>query len=240
MTTISISSFIEKVRLAIDERMHVTDDDFYKDLNAEIRQALEMVIRQLAMELPNSMLIPKVMTAVMTDLTPAQRKFVDGTGWVVLPNDYLKLIEFRLKTWMQSAFFPIDPASDEAKRQASLWGRGTPQKPRVMESYDSEGNHVLKYWTAGRYTDYVGGIADVYDHTIQTFNYVPMVELSKAYSLTTDGEKDLLDIPFKDEALNFLIFRTAAIVLTGKKESSLAQQFWQMSQAMQPQAEVTE
>lgn len=232
MTSVNIEGFIEKVRLAIDELMHVTTDDFYTDLNKEIKQALLMAVRQLSQELPVSMLTPTVLTNG-TDLTPAQRKFDDGSGWVVLPDDFLRLVEFRLNTWLQSVFTTIEPTSDEAKHQASLWGRGTPQKPRAMEAYDAEGNHVLRYWTAGKYRGYTGAIGQVYDHTIQNLTYIPSVN-------TIASGATSVNVPIKEGAMDYVVYRAASLVLTGKKETALAQQFWQMSQAMTPTAPVVE
>lgn len=220
---IDIDNLVGKVRIALDEIVKDADDTFAADLDTEIRQALSTALTQLAQELPVGMLIGK--SLAKSDLTPAQWKNTDGSGYIVLPPDWLRFVELKLRSWQQTLTELLEPTSDEAKRQASLWTRGTPQKPRGMEAVDRDGNKVLRYWSAGKYRSYTGVKDDsVYDHEIESLVYIPSVD-------TTGTETDV-EVPFKESALDYIIYRAAALVLIGKKEDAHAQTYWQKSQVM--------
>ena len=216
----TIKSLIEKVRTALDEILPEDQaDGFTVNADAELRQAIETAIMQISKEASPDMLEPKVLEG---DLTPAQVKNDDGTGYIVLPPDFLRLMELKLMSWSSSVWELMDPTSDEAKRQASRWGRGTPQKPKAMESQDRGGNKILKYWTAGRFVNNdAREIKPIYDHRIETFAYIATPQLS------SDGS--VIDCNLKDECLRNIIYRAAGIYLESKKEGELADRFYQLS-----------
>lgn len=216
----AVSDLIGKVRIAIDEIAKDVDDDFTSDADNEIRQALGCALIQMCGDLPDNRLLPKTLSS--ETLTQAQVKRTDGTGYLVLPLDYLKLIEFKLESWPISVRDLLDPTSDEAKRQASRWGRGTPQKPCVMESTDNCGNKILRYWTAGKFANNdTGSPKSFYNHGIELFVYVPRP--------TTSIDGSVMTAPIRDEALQNVIYRASGIFLEGKKENELADRMYALS-----------
>jgi len=216
----TIQSLIEKVRIALDEILPEDEaDGFTANADTEIAQALQTAIMQLSKEASPDMLEPKVLKG---DLTPAQVKNDDGTGYIILPPDFLRLMELKLTSWSSSVWELMDPTSDEARRQASRWGRGTPQKPKAMESQDRAGNKILRYWTAGRFANNDGReVKAIYDHRIETFAYIGTPELS------SDGS--VIDCNLKDEAERSIIYRAAGIYLESKKEAELADRMYALS-----------
>lgn len=216
-----LSDLVAKVRIALDEIGTDVDDDFFKDADTEIQQAIEYAVLQLCKELPEGMLEP---TSLSGDLTAAQVKDTDGSGYIVLPPDYLRLVEFRLWSWSGSVREVLDPTSDEAKRQSNRWSRGTPQKPRALESTDKAGNKILRYWTAGMFaTNDTKPPKVFYDHRVELLTYVPRATVS------SDGK--VLSCPLKDETLQDIVYRAAGIFLEGKKEGALADRFYALSKA---------
>jgi len=71
----------------------------------------------------------------------------DGTGYVVLPDDFVKLISFRMSDWKRSVSeaFPLD--SEKAKEQANVYSRGTKNKPVCVLSYSPDGKKIIEYYS---------------------------------------------------------------------------------------------
>lgn len=85
----------------------------------------------------------------------------DGTGYIVLPDDFLKLIAFRMEGWKRtvSEAFPLE--SEQAKQQSNECTRGGNNKPVCILSYSPEGKKTLEYYSVG--TDS--------NHTVSVFVY---------------------------------------------------------------------
>lgn len=71
----------------------------------------------------------------------------DGTGYVVLPDDFVKLIAFKMSDWKRavSKTFPLD--SEKAKEQANVYSRGTKSKPVCVLSYSPDGKKIIEYYS---------------------------------------------------------------------------------------------
>lgn len=127
---INIQDMIIKVRIAIDEQVPVdTESDFTERLDEEIRHALRTACIQLCDELPQDMLLPTTLADadIVIHVTNS-----DGTGMISVPKNFLRLVKFKLNSWVQSVRQLTDPLSNEARMQASSWTRGTPEKPKAM------------------------------------------------------------------------------------------------------------
>lgn len=85
----------------------------------------------------------------------------DGSGYIILPDDFVKLLAFRMDGWKRtvSVAFPLD--SEEAKRQANIYTRGGENKPVCILSYSQEGKKTLEYYS----------VADGKEHTVSLFVY---------------------------------------------------------------------
>ncbi|MCH4241686.1 MAG: hypothetical protein LKF81_07255 [Prevotella sp.] len=228
----AVSDLIKKVRIAIDEITKGNDDDFVTDADTEIQNAIETSANQILLEAPDDFLLPVPVSTVVgdaaNDYDAAQTQYTDGHGSVVVPDDFLKLFEFRLKSWQSTVRELMKRGSEEVKMQASRWSRGTPQKPKAILTVDGEGNRIIMYWTAGRYQyPNSADLSYVYNHTIDVFTYIPKPEI-------IDVTSDQTTEPTLKAALNYaaeknLIYRTASIFLEGKKEHNLSDRMYAIS-----------
>lgn len=237
-----MSDLVKEMRIAMDEVKHDDDNDiFADDSDEEMKQAIETAAQQLLLQAPPQMLQPKRVVASLNengkqDYDAIQTQYTDGHGSLVIPDDWLRLVELRLKSWSSSLTSLMDPDSKEAQMQASRWTRGTPQKPRGMITTSSTtGKRVLMYWTAGRYdTNHAEETGKVYDHEVELFTYIPYQKVEDVFSTDTGKEKEVIDrkivLALVDECRKYLIYRAISIFLVSKKESELAEKYNQLSQ----------
>lgn len=170
-----MSDLVKEMRLALDEVKHdELNDVFADDSDEEMKQAIETAAQQLLLQAPPQMLQPKRVVASLNesgkqDYDAIQTQYTDGHGSLVIPDDWLRLVELRLKSWSSSLVALMDPGSKEAQMQASRWTRGTPQKPKGMITVSpTTGKRVLMYWTAGRYSaNHDTPTNKVYDHEVE-------------------------------------------------------------------------
>jgi hypothetical protein len=222
---LTIKDAIKDVRIVLDDILKDSDNDFEADKDAEIEAALKRACLELLMEVPAEYLQPTVIRDVegSTDPTPSQVKNTDGTGYVVLPSDYMRLVSFKLWSWAGVVRETIDPLSDEARQQVSRWTRGTPQKPKAMADVDQNGNKILRYWTAGMYNSPTASALDsVYNHKIEYLSYV---------AEPSPTEKTIT-VALKENMRDKIIYRAAGLFLVGKKELDLAKVYFNLSQVL--------
>ena len=222
---LAINEAIKDVRIVLDDILKDSDNDFEADKDMEIEAALKRACRELLMEVPAEYLQPTVIRDVegSTDPTPSQVKNTDGTGYVVLPSDYMRLVAFKLWSWAGVVRETIDPLSDEARQQVSRWTRGTPQKPKAMADVDQNGNKILRYWTAGMYNSPTASALDsVYNHKIEYLSYV---------AEPSPTEK-MIKVALKENMRDKIIYRAAGLFLVGKKETDLAKVYFNLSQVL--------
>jgi hypothetical protein len=72
---------------------------------------------------------------------------IDGAGWVELPDNFLRLITFRMSDWLRPVTIPISETDDQYLAQrASVKGvRGNYQKPVCAIVQTSAGPHLEFY-----------------------------------------------------------------------------------------------
>lgn len=231
---LTITDAIRDVRIVLDDILKDSDNDFEADKDAEIEAALKRACRELLMEVPAEYLQPTVIRDVedSTDPTPSQVKNTDGTGYVVLPSDYMRLVAFKLWSWAGVVRETIDPLSDEARQQVSRWTRGTPQKPKAMADVDQNGNKILRYWTAGMYNSPTASALDsVYNHKIEYLSYVSEPVEVGAPAEPSPTEKTIT-VALKENMRDKIIYRAAGLFLVGKKELDLAKVYFNLSQVL--------
>lgn len=237
-----MSDLVKEMRIAMDEVKHDEDNDiFADDSDEEMKQAIETAAQQLLMQAPVQMLLPERVVVSLNetggqDYDAIQTQYTDGHGCLVIPDDWLRLVSLKLKSWASSLTSLMDPDSKEAQMQASRWTRGTPQKPRGMISTSPvTGKRVLMYWTAGRYdANHAEETGKVYDHEVELFTYIPYQKVEDVFSKEEGKEKEVIDqkivLALVDECRKYLIYRSISIFLVSKKESELAEKYNQLSQ----------
>ena len=237
-----MSDLVKEMRIAMDEVKHDEDNDiFADDSDEEMKQAIETAAQQLLMQAPSQMLLPERVVVSLNetgkqDYDAIQTQYTDGHGCLVIPDDWLRLVSLKLKSWASSLTSLMEPDSKEAQMQASRWTRGTPQKPRGMISTSPvTGKRVLMYWTAGRYdANHAEETGKVYDHEVELFTYIPYQKVEDVFSTETGKEKEVIDqkivLALVDECRKYLIYRAISIYLVSKKEGELAEKYNQLSQ----------
>lgn len=237
-----MSDLVKEMRIAMDEVKHDDDNDIFSDdSDEEMKQAIETAAQQLLMQAPAQMLLPERVVVSLNetgkqDYDAIQTQYTDGHGCLVIPDDWLRLVVLKLKSWSSSLTSLMDPDSKEAQMQASRWTRGTPQKPKGMIAISPvTGKRVLMYWTAGRYdANHAEEPDKVYDHEVELFTYIPYQKVEDVFSNETGKEKEAIDrkivLALVDECRKYLIYRAISIFLVSKKESELAEKYNQLSQ----------
>ena len=237
-----MSDLVTAMRLAIDEVKHDDlNDIFADDSDDQMMQAIETAAQQILLQAPIELLEPQRVQVSLNalgaqDYDAIQTQYTDGHGCLVIPDDWLRLVALRLKSWASSLTSLMEPDSKEAQMQASRWTRGTPQKPRGMIATSPvTGKRVLMYWTAGRYdANHAEETGKVYDHEVELFTYIPYQKVEDVFSTETGKEKEVIDrkivLALVDECRKYLIYRAISIFLVSKKESELAEKYNQLSQ----------
>lgn len=204
---------IAKIRTAIDDIVPTAADSFTDDTDAELWQATWHAVQELLLELPLDMLEPSAMTS------PTATGNSDGSGYITLGDDFLRFVSLQLSNWLRPVTELMEPGSNEALSQTSKWGRGTPDKPRAMLDYGTDGSLILRYWTAGK----SGG---AYVHTISSLNYIPKAQQEE--DVQTESTTYTITCALKDIAEPLVINHAAAIFFEGKKEPEIAEKFRNM------------
>lgn len=127
----------------------------------------------------------------------------DGTGYVVLPDDFVKLVAFKMNGWKRSVSiaYPLD--SEQAKEQGNEFTRGTKSKPACVLSYSPEGKKTLEYYSLG----------DRESHTISVFVYEAAYDPSSGINLKSN-----------DPAFYALCYMTASLVYSIFENPSTAKE----------------
>ena len=237
-----MSDLVTAMRLAIDEVKHDDlNDIFADDSDDQMMQAIETAAQQILLQAQIELLEPQRVQVSLNalgaqDYDAIQTQYTDGHGCLVIPDDWLRLVALKLKSWASSLTSLMEPDSKEAQMQACRWTRGTPQKPRGMIATSPvTGKRVLMYWTAGRYeANHAEETGKVYDHEVELFTYIPYQKVEDVFSTETGKEKEVIDqkivLALVDECRKYLIYRAVSIFLVSKKESELAEKYNQLSQ----------
>lgn len=72
----------------------------------------------------------------------------DGSGMITLPQDFMRLVAFRMSDWRRTVFEAISDRDPQYQLQSSKWKgiRGNPEKPVVAIVRRSEGK-VLEFYS---------------------------------------------------------------------------------------------
>lgn len=223
-----MSDLVTAMRLAIDEVKHDDlNDIFDDDSDNQMMQAIETAAQQILLQAPMELLEPQRVQVSLNalgaqDYDAIQTQYTDGHGSLVIPDDWLRLVALRLKSWPTTLTSLMEPDSREAQMQACRWTRGTPQKPKGMITVSpTTGKRVLMYWTAGRYeANHAEETGKVYDHAVELFTYIPFQKVE-------DGK---LILPLREEGKKLIVYRAISIFLVSKKEAELAEKFKLLSE----------
>ncbi len=126
----------------------------------------------------------------------------DGSGRVLLPDDFMRLVAFRMSDWERTVYGAIAPAHPQYAQQSSRFKglRGTPQKPVCAIVNRPEGK-TLEFYSCDSDEAYV-----------EYATYIPYPAID---------DSDGIDI--SERCYEAVIYTAASLVLTAYGEADKAQ-----------------
>ena len=188
------------VRIAIDENK--TSEQLITDEDIDTL-SLEDIVRS------------KIVEAVRRVITNAPVHLLDGgvpfgdavywrsnlSGWILLPDDFMRLFIFKMSDWERPVYEPITAADPQYNLQFSRYKgiRGNPQKPVVAIVSRSEGRVLELYSCKSK------------EATVEQAVYFPLPKLDE------DGG---IDIP--ERCYTSVVYETASLVLATLGQADLS------------------
>lgn len=135
-----LQRIVRDVRIAIDENK--TSEQLIADEDIDTL-SLEEIVRSKIVEA-----VRRVVTEAPTHLLDGGEPFGDAifwrsqcSGWTLLPDDFMRLVIFKMSDWERPVYEPITAADPQYQLQFSRYKglRGNPQKPVVAIVSRSEG-----------------------------------------------------------------------------------------------------
>lgn len=197
-----VDKIMRDVRIALDENkiseQLISDDDIDTlSLNDIVRSKIVEAVRRVESEAPVHFL-------------EEGHYFGDAvywgdleSGWVLLPDDFMRLIAFRMSDWERTVYSAISPEDPLYAKQSSRYKgiRGNVQKPVCAIVNRAEGK-ALEFYSCDSEAAYVARAS-----------YLPYPEIDK------DGGIDI-----SERCYTSVVYTVAALVLTtyGASEQSAA------------------
>lgn len=134
-----------------------------------------------------------------------------GSGWTLLPDDFMRLLIFKMSDWERPVYEPITAADPRYQLQSSRYKglRGTPQKPVVAVVSRAEGR-VLELYSCVDETA-----------TVEQALYMPLPKID------CDGG---VDIP--ERCYRSVVYETASLVYATMGNADQAQVMNELSKGL--------
>lgn len=135
-----IPEIVRDVRIAIDENK--TSEQLIADEDIDTL-SLDEIIRSKIVEA-----VRRVLTVAPIHLLDGGEPFGDAvfwrskaSGWILLPDDFMRLLIFKMSDWERPVYEPITAGDPQYQMQFSRYKglRGSPQKPVVAIVIRAEG-----------------------------------------------------------------------------------------------------
>nr|DAV37242.1 MAG TPA: hypothetical protein [Caudoviricetes sp.] len=147
MKVYQIHEIIKDVRIALDQNMvsdtlEIIGDVDTLSINDIIKSKIVEAIKRIHSEAPSHLL-------------DGGYNFGDEiywkdncTGWILLPENFMRFVVFQMNDWERPVFFPISTDDPEYEKQSSRFKgiRGNPQRPVCAISIRPEGR-VLEFFS---------------------------------------------------------------------------------------------
>ncbi len=175
--TVQAEEMAKAVRVAIDmnkgdEPLFVEGDTDTLSLDEIIMAKLADAVRLVEMEAPATML--------ESGHDFGDNIFIgeDGKGFVILPEDFMRLISFRMSDWKRTVFEAISENDSQYALQSSKWKGicGNPEKPVCAIVRRSEGK-VLEFYSCNDNTAFV---------TQATYVPIPKIDIDGGIDVAED------------------------------------------------------
>ena len=147
MTVYHLDEIAGDVRIALDQN---TTSDVLKEIGDVDTLALNDIIKSKIIEA-----VKRVHSSAPPYLLDGGHNFGDEvywqkceSGWVLLPEDFMRFVVFQMSDWKSAVFYPINVNDPEYEKQSSRFKgiRGTTQRPVCAISIRPEGR-VLEFYS---------------------------------------------------------------------------------------------
>lgn len=132
-----------------------------------------------------------------------------GSGKIILPDDFMRLVAFGMSDWKRDLYAPITPDNPLYEVQFSPWRglRGTPDRPVCAQAVSANGM-VLEFWSCRSK-----------DATIRKALYMPFTEIK-------EGKIDV-----SEQCYTAAVYAAAALSFTAINESQRATALLEIAKA---------
>lgn len=133
------------------------------------------------------------------------------SGWVLLPNDFMRLIAFKMSDWERTVYAAISVDDPQYQKQSSRYKgiRGNVQKPVCAIVNRAEGK-ALEFYSCNSQEAYIARAS-----------YIPYPEIDE------DGGIDI-----SERCYTSVVYMTASLVLSTYGEADLASAMLQLSNSI--------
>lgn len=194
----NVTRIIRDVRIALDQNVSgqqllAIEDIDTLSLEEIIRSKIEEAVRRIESTAP-----PHYLEEGHT-FGDAVNSNGDGSGWILLPDDFMRLVAFRMSDWERTVYAAISADDPEYAKQSSRYKglRGNVQQPVCAIVNRPEGK-VLEFYSCNSEQAYVSRANYIPYPAIDTDNgidicercYTSVVYTVAALTLMTYGEND--------------------------------------------------
>lgn len=141
----------------------------------------------------------------------------NGTGYVVLPDDFLVLSSFKMRGWKTACHTAVEENDPIGRKQSNEYVRGTPQRPVCVYNHETvqvrdgdifteELKKVLTYYSLPK-------TSDARTHVIEMALYIPNVMMMP------------YELKFSTNLFDPLVYLCASQVLTSLEKYDAAKAF---------------
>lgn len=208
--TYSVTDLVGEIRIALDQNMN---SEALTELNDIDTLSLDELIKSKVEDAARMvvMLAPAVLLGsgkAFGDTIGWDMQAGYGSGHIVLPDDFLRLIVFQMSDWSMPVTVAIDETSPLYSRQKSRYAgvRGNPQRPVVAIVQQPIGN-VLEFYSC-----------EQGEHVyIKMARYAP---IPKRYTL---DEEEVIDLP--EKLVRPVVYYAAYLVAVAQQQTEQAKGF---------------
>lgn len=210
MQSVTLSDVIREVKIILDENITevsvLTDDPDQLQMEGHIRARIIDAVRAIHEAADSSMLDDGLLIPLEVAGQPTIQVNPDGTGYVALPDDFMRLVIFKMTKWKRPVVFAISDTDPRYFLQKSRFVgiRGGIDKP-VCAITTGEASKVLEFYSLP---------AGEADHSVEKHRYLP---------LPTIEENDTIKMCRK--LVRPIYYQCAALVALSLKDQSSANLF---------------
>ena len=156
---VSEGDIVEKVRsimneIGEEEKTFLLDEDTIK-IDEYIKSCISDALLLLIQNSPLESVNPQTAESIQPT------KNADGSGFIMLPDDFVSLICFKMKGWKRSVSVTYPLSSEIYKHQTNEYTRGGINKPVCVLSVNANGKKILEYYS----------VQEGKEHEIEIFVY---------------------------------------------------------------------